>query len=259
MTVAELEKFVRFFIQRSVQVIVQSRLGLETIQTNCNPTGKDWFSLNVPDLPEIAERTKRALDSLITHENSGPRLSLTRDWRVCCEISLDAPDNKKMSLEYWVFSNEALYSSVENQKIASADIYDVYNRMGLLLKSIISLTRVTPARKLSTKGQGPDTYVFCYRVYVTEQSTDTLIGSADRKRYSPEIKLGSVGNQVSRLSVLFTYRTSMTSDPTAENNLMPVKFDHFTPETPKSYNTNASETLFDRRRPAFATVESKLL
>lgn len=263
MTLHELEKFVRFFVQKSVQVIVQSRLGLETIQTNCNPTGKDWFSLNVPDIKEVTESTKKCLDSIgsdgTTENTANTKFTLTRDWKICCEISLNNSDGDSMSLEYWVFSNEALYSSVENQKIASADIYDVYNRMGLLLKSIISLTRVTPARKLSTKGQGADTYVICYRVFSTELSTDQLIGSVnDRKRYSTEIKLGSVGNQFSRLSVLFTYRTSVTSDPTGDTNLMPVKVDHFTAEMPKVHTTNTSDSLcFDKRRPAFATVESK--
>jgi len=45
--------------------------------------------------------------------------------------------------------------------------YTVYNRMGLLLKSLLTVTRVTPAYKLSRR-QSPDSYVICYRIYMGE-------------------------------------------------------------------------------------------
>lgn len=266
MTLHEVENYVRHFVQKSVQVVVHSRLGLDIVQCNGNSTGKEWFSLKIPDLKEVTVSTKKCLDSLATEdpEHSNSKFTLTHDWKICCEISLNNSDGESMSLEYWVFSNEALYSSIGQQKVADDETFDIYNRMGLLLKSIISLTRVTPARKLSSKGQGADTYVICYRVFSTELTTDQLISSvSDRKRYSPEIKLGSVGTPFSRLSVYFTYRTSVTSDPTTDANLMPVKVDHFTAETPKVNTCHTSDTIcYDKRRPAFAsssTVESKCL
>ena len=40
--------------------------------------------------------------------------------------------------------------------------HTVYNRMGLLLKSLITVARVTPAYKLS-RTQGQESYVICYR------------------------------------------------------------------------------------------------
>lgn len=43
--------------------------------------------------------------------------------------------------------------------------YTVYNRMGILLKSLISVSRTTPAYKLS-RSQGPDSYFICYRIYM---------------------------------------------------------------------------------------------
>lgn len=45
--------------------------------------------------------------------------------------------------------------------------YTVYNRMGILLKSLLSVSRVTPAYKLSRR-QGPDSYTMCYRIYMGE-------------------------------------------------------------------------------------------
>ena len=41
----------------------------------------------------------------------------------------------------------------------------VYNRMGLLLKSLVTVTRITPAYKLSRR-QGQDSYVICYRIFL---------------------------------------------------------------------------------------------
>lgn len=42
--------------------------------------------------------------------------------------------------------------------------YTIYNRMSILLKSLISITRVTPAYKLSRR-QAPDAYSIYYRIF----------------------------------------------------------------------------------------------
>lgn len=51
--------------------------------------------------------------------------------------------------------------------------YTVYNRMGILLKSLVSVSRITPAYKLSRR-QGPDSYFLCYRMYMGEPQLHTL-------------------------------------------------------------------------------------
>jgi len=51
--------------------------------------------------------------------------------------------------------------------------YTVYNRMGILLKSLISVSRVTPAYKLSRR-QGSDSYTMCYRIYMGEPQLHNL-------------------------------------------------------------------------------------
>lgn len=51
--------------------------------------------------------------------------------------------------------------------------YTVYNRMGILLKSLLSVSRVTPAYKLSRR-QGPDAYTMCYRIYMGEPQLHNL-------------------------------------------------------------------------------------
>ena len=49
----------------------------------------------------------------------------------------------------------------------------VYNQMGLLLKSLLCVSRVLPAYKFA-RSQGPDTHVMCYRVFAGEPSTNPL-------------------------------------------------------------------------------------
>lgn len=110
------------------------------------------FNLDIPDIPEITEEVRRALGSQIP-EAGGPSL--------CTEISLQTVEGDSLVLETWQLSgSEACDASVRV-------IYTVYNRMSLLLKSLVAVTRVTPAYKLSLR-QGPDSYVVCYRVYMGE-------------------------------------------------------------------------------------------
>lgn len=49
----------------------------------------------------------------------------------------------------------------------------IYNRMGILLKSLISVTRATPAYKLS-RLQSADSYHIYYRIYVDEPQIHNL-------------------------------------------------------------------------------------
>ena len=53
--------------------------------------------------------------------------------------------------------------------------HQVYNRMSLLLKSLVTVARVTPAYKLSRR-QGPDSYVICYRVMLGDPGTPLTWG-----------------------------------------------------------------------------------
>ena len=49
----------------------------------------------------------------------------------------------------------------------------VYNQMGLLLKSILCVSRVLPAYKFARR-QGPDTHVMCYRIFAGEPNSNPL-------------------------------------------------------------------------------------
>lgn len=230
----DLEKFIKYLVLKSTQVVVQSRLG-EKMQTQCNPlAGSDWFNLAVQDHPEVLEETKRAL-FLKNGESILQRLPL------CVEISLKTTEGDQMVLEVWSLdllqpSNGATPAANdakgetnglngEGQTLKAA--HAIYNRMGIMLKSLISLTRTTPAYKLSRR-QCPDSYGIFYRIYVDRPQVHTL-GEGHK-----QVKIGQLNTIVGSLVMSVAYRTKLTISPTtaqAESNTIMLKSDHFRPAT----------------------------
>ncbi|XP_031348215.1 autophagy-related protein 13 homolog isoform X2 [Photinus pyralis] len=206
----DLDRFTKFFVLKSAQVIVDSRLG-NKITTQCKTTS-EWFNLAVPDLPEVLAEAKKAYneDCVLT------KLPL------CVEISLRTVEGDQMVLESWclgILPDIYEYNSPFTQS--------VYNRMGILLKSLVSVTRVTPAYKLSRR-QGPDSYIILYRIYVGEPVSHAL---GDGYKV---VRVGQLCTPIGTLHLTVLYRTKMTISPTTsgrDNSIM-LKSDHF--------NTNLS-------------------
>ncbi|GJQ79576.1 Atg13 [Trypoxylus dichotomus] len=206
----ELDKFTKFLVFKAAQIIVQSRLG-EKVSTQCKPqtTGTDWFNLAVPDLSDVLDETKKAFNGELTLP-------------VCVEISLHTVDGDKMVLECWY-----LKIIPEQRDLSIRIMPTVYNRMGILLKSLVSVTRVTPAYKLSRR-QGSDSYVICYRIYVDEPQLHNL---GDGVKH---VGVGQICTPIGTLQLSLAYRTKMTISPTqtGRDNAIILKSDHF--------NTNLS-------------------
>lgn len=216
----DLEKFIKFLALKSTQVVVQSRLG-EKIQTKCNPlAGNDWFNLVVEDHPDIHTETKKAL-ALTPGESILKRLPL------CVEISLKTAEDDQMCLEVWSLDLQPSATSnklrdaqekIQNQNINSTGsetayskaAHAIYNRMGMLLKSLVSLTRATPAYKLSRR-QCPDSYSIYYRIYVDRPQVHAL---GEGHKY---IRIGHLNTIVGNLIMSVAYRTKMTLTPTTTN------------------------------------------
>ena len=254
MSVKDLEKFVRHFVLKCVQVIVQSRLGSKTIKTQSNPKGNDWFNLAINDIKDINEQTKKCLESIGDQLESNPKntnsslITIKNDWKICCEISLKTIEGNSMTLEYWFVSNES-YSSSEDQSGAQSPtqasptliIYNLYNKMSLMLKSLISVTRATPAYKLSQRGQSADSYVICYRVYRCDSESNMLTNDEKSQHFSSTKQLGSIKSAFNELFISFIYRTDLSIDSKSVNEnisinthslpkspqLLPLKSDHF--------------------------------
>ncbi|KAH8354458.1 hypothetical protein KR084_011517 [Drosophila pseudotakahashii] len=233
----DLEKFIKFLVLKSTQVVVQSRLG-EKMQTQCNPlAGSDWFNIAVQDHPEVLDETKRALN-LKTGESILQRLPL------CVEISLKTAEGDQMVLEVWSLdliqpqngsSPPTNDLNPEGQTLKAA--HAIYNRMGIMLKSLISLTRTTPAYKLSRR-QCPDSYGIFYRIYVDRPQVHTL-GEGHK-----HVKIGQLSTIVGSLVMSVAYRTKLTISPTAaqaESNTIMLKSDHFRPATDASSPGNQQQ------------------
>ncbi|XP_037943510.1 autophagy-related protein 13 homolog [Teleopsis dalmanni] len=228
----DLEKFIKFLVLKSTQVVVQSRLG-EKIQTQCNPlaTGTDWFNIVIQDHPDVYAEAKNAL-------GLGPGESIIKRLPLCIEISLKTVEGDQMVLEVWTIDLQTTglkdrndtkggaTTNSEQQTLKAA--HAIYNKMSILLKSLISLTRATPAYKLSRR-QCADSYGIYYRIYVDKPKVHTL-GEGYKS-----VRIGQMNTIVGALTMSVAYRVKMTITPTAaqtrngDGNTIMVKSDHFRP------------------------------
>uniref|UniRef100_A0A8D1JNB0 Autophagy related 13 n=1 Tax=Sus scrofa TaxID=9823 RepID=A0A8D1JNB0_PIG len=97
----DLDKFIKFFALKTVQVIVQARLGEKICtRSSSSPTGSDWFNLAIKDIPEVTHEAKKAL--------AGQLPAVGRS--MCVEISLKTSEGDSMELEIWCLEmNEKIY------------------------------------------------------------------------------------------------------------------------------------------------------
>uniref|UniRef100_A0A8L0DQ73 Autophagy-related protein 13 n=1 Tax=Oncorhynchus mykiss TaxID=8022 RepID=A0A8L0DQ73_ONCMY len=212
----DLDKFIKFFALKTVQVIVQARLGEKVCTRSLSsPTGSDWFNLAIKDIPEVTHESKKAL--------AGQLPGIERS--MCVEISLKTSEGDSMELETWCLEmNEKCDKDI---KVS----YTVYNRMSLLLKSLLAITRVTPAYKLSRK-QGHD-YVILYRIYFGEVQL-TGLGEAFQT-----VRVGVVGTPIGTITLSCAYRTNLAFMSTSGLKCTACKichymFSHFLPYPPYS-------------------------
>ncbi|KAL1433069.1 hypothetical protein MTO96_002041 [Rhipicephalus appendiculatus] len=221
----ELEKFTLFLSCKSVQVIVQSRLGQkQKTQCKAEASNSDWFNLDIPDEDDVQLQLNEAMAGQIP-EPGGPSL--------CTEISLKTVDGDTLVLEVWQLS----VSNVCDSSVRAT--YTVYNRMSIVLKSLITITRVMPAYRLS-HNQSRDSYIICFNVYMGEPQLDVL--GEDYKR----IQVGQVGMPTGTLTLGVDYRTKMTISPQQAINqahpAMMLKSDYFKPDlSPRGMRMRPSE------------------
>ncbi|XP_036282822.1 autophagy-related protein 13 isoform X7 [Pipistrellus kuhlii] len=227
----DLDKFIKFFALKTVQVIVQARLGEKICtRSSSSPTGSDWFNLAIKDIPEVTHEAKKAL--------AGQLPAIGRS--MCVEISLKTSEGDSMELEIWCLEmNEKCDKEI---KIS----YTVYNRLSLLLKSLLAITRVTPAYRLSRK-QGHE-YVILYRIYFGEVQLNGL-GEGFQT-----VRVGTVGTPMGTITLSCAYRINLAFMSTRQFErtppIMGIIIDHFvdrpypssSPMHPCNYRTTGEDT-----------------
>lgn len=133
------------------------------------------FNISIDDYPEVVEDTKRALNLV----GSGAD-SIVQRFPLSIEISLRTTEGDSMVLEVWT-----LGLSAERCDPTVRASHTIYNRMSILLKSLISVSRVTPAYKLSRR-QSADSYQILYRIYVGDPEIHCL-GKERRRKDAAEV------------------------------------------------------------------------
>jgi len=205
----DLDKFTKYLSMKAVQVVVQSRLG-NKMSAPSNPdisAGTTWFNLAVSDSSEVQSETKRSLSGSIP----APGLPLV------CEVSLKTAEGDSLVLEVWRLAVVA--GGDPTVKVT----HQVYNKMSLLLKSLVTVARVTPAYKLSRR-QGSDSYVICYRVMLGDPASPPDLGEG-----ALTARVGQVTTPVSTIVCCVDYRTNMTITQRQTSQPILVKSDHFEP------------------------------
>lgn len=207
----DLDKFTNFFVFKSLQIIVQSRLG-EKLKYKSRVTSSsiDWFNLAITDIPEVQAEAKKTL------LGQQPLLSQT----VNVEISLRTVEGASMVLETW-----SLTMNTEQPDPGIKISSTVYNRMTVALKAIFSVSRMPPAYRLSRRqgGNNPDDFVICYRIYLGLPHTGHL--GDDYKT----TRVGAVPTPVGTIVINLAFRTNLLMPQNMAKRGMPfvVKDDHF--------------------------------
>ena len=185
----EVEKYIKFFALKSLQCVVQSRLGLKE-KTKCNPKamGLDWFNLSLEnsDANNILQNNIR--------ETMGKKIpGLLQP--VCLDIILKTSDAKYTVLEAWQISTDP-----ETNEPKSKNHFSVYNRLGVLLKSVISTARILPGYYLSRKVETDFDLFFKLHTEIYSQHSYELHNS---------MNIGSVASPAGKISISVLYRNKI--------------------------------------------------
>lgn len=207
----DLDKFARYFIIKTVQVIVQSRIGDDKkVKTECKPAGNDWFNINISDIPEVSDRTKAALDA--------DGFSIRSNWRVCCEISLKTGDGGRIVLEHWIISNKSNLTSSQNHlpsKLSQSSPKSPHqpNRLSPIHLSTSNNGFAPPSaiNSPSTTRARPATFSNTMR---------TRLNSIDDNNFSNELLVGAINENIdikpsASCFSLSTTSVNQTTDPTS--------------------------------------------
>lgn len=235
----DFDKFTKFFIFKSIQIIVQSRLG-EKIKTKSKPfsSGADWFNLAITDNNEVQTEAKKVMANQ----------SSTLAQNVCVEISLRTAEGDQMVLEIWYLSLDPNLCDISAKMSQTG-----YARMSIALKSLLNVSRVTPAYKLSRR-QGSSDYVICYRIYLGEPLF-YILGEDSQKS-----KVGSVPTPYGTIGIHLAYRTKLLISPqnTTKEMLFEVKDDHFKQDSTNSPGrpTTPKPCSYGYRRQSVSDTDS---
>jgi autophagy-related protein 13 len=151
----EFDKYLKFLTFKATHIIVQSRQGRK-ISTRSNPRGNDWFNLSIPDDKQVSSELKRSLEGRLPAPGQP----------VCVEILMDTAEGDSLVLEVWSIE---LDHSRRDVSVSVAHV--LYPRLSLMLRSLVVLSRTTPAYRLSRSQE--DSLKFTFRLYASSPDLNT--------------------------------------------------------------------------------------
>ncbi|XP_044752171.1 autophagy-related protein 13 homolog [Coccinella septempunctata] len=210
----DLLKYARYFALKAAQIIVSSRQK-EKKSTPCRQKS-DWFNLNIA---AINESDANVIRRTVTNR-------FFRGVPVCVEIYAESSDGELL-VETWCIRLSPEYSD-PNPKITT---FNVYNQIGILLKSLLSVTRIIPAFRLSLMTK--ETCDMHYRMYEEEPDFGGL--GDDCK----QITIGRIFTPIGTLQITVDYKPKIiitqTSKPSVEESSMIYESNYFSADSePKS-------------------------
>ncbi|CAG4942392.1 unnamed protein product [Colias eurytheme] len=256
----KLYKFTKILTLKVAQIVVQSRQGKkishvyntsklseDITDAAASPNNLQWFNLSIPDVPEVNNDTKRVLNGEVVEALSNV---------LCIEISLRTNDGDDMVLELWTIKMlpgcDATISSIST----------IYYRMSIMLKSTLSISRITPAYKMS-RLQNKDSYKISHKIYGGKPNFD-LLG----EKYK-NIKVSELRMPIGMIQIEVVYRTEMAILPEARgrapsygevqnisNSDIMVKSDHFPRESPRKNNNEKKKVDLSKPLTAGAFVDA---
>ncbi|XP_065836024.1 autophagy-related protein 13 homolog isoform X2 [Oscarella lobularis] len=203
----DLQRFFKFFTQKAVQVIVQSRQG-QLFRTPSKPSaaGQDWFYLFIDDDVDLSVSTKEAL-----------RRSPMKAGRAafCVEISANSSEEDvSCVLEQWSIT----ITEKPSPRFTAMTSDNVYLKLGLLLRSLIAVSRTLPAYHLSKSRQ--EDLSMSYRIFSNGIPKKEQLGSG--KPYVCRLVVGSVATPLGCCSIQVNYAKELTFTPSIKTASIPI-------------------------------------
>lgn len=171
--------------------------------------------MHINDLPDVLAATQRSLNEQ----------SMSEYVPLCIEISVRNADEDKMSLEFW-----CLNILPEQCDPTGRIIHTVYNRMGILLKTLVSVTRSTPAYRASRK-QGDTSFVMFYHTYMKQPDFASLGPSIK------QVRIGQICTPIGTVQLSVAYRSDLVMPP-SNGKKVDIADDHFNNLNGRRLNKN---------------------
>ncbi|OQV20502.1 hypothetical protein BV898_05547 [Hypsibius exemplaris] len=166
---AELEKYLAVLATKAATIITATRSSGGRLTSNCNPqpATADWFGLAIHEPASIRTEVKELTRDHIP----------VIDKAFGVQVSAVLPTHELIPLEYWWLWFDA--AAVEKDAHIRST---VYNRMTILLKSIIVVLRASPVNSLIRQN---DYFKFTHKMFVGDPDVRNLQSVAKTFKIGP--------------------------------------------------------------------------